>query len=96
MPGLDAVADDTGVTLKVLVRPRSSQSKVVGLHDDALAVAVKAPPVDGAANDELVRTLARHFGVVRSAVRIVGGQQGRRKRVHVDGLRLDDPRLGVR
>ena len=90
MPPLDACANDGGVTLRVLVRPRASRSTVVGVHDEALAIAVAAPPVDGAANDELVRALARHLGLSRSAIRVVGGHRSRRKRVHIDGLGLQD------
>ena len=47
--------------LKVRVKPRASKSRVLGTRDGVLEVAVAAPPVDGAANEELVRTLAEHY-----------------------------------
>jgi uncharacterized protein (TIGR00251 family) len=43
----------------VLVVPRASRSEIVGEHNGALRVRIAAPPVDGAANEELIRTLAR-------------------------------------
>jgi hypothetical protein len=57
-----------------------------------LRVRVAAPPVEGAANEELIRTLARALGVPRSAVEIVSGDRSKSKRVRVrgaDGARLE-------
>jgi uncharacterized protein (TIGR00251 family) len=55
------------------------------MKGDQLEVAVAAPPVDGAANLELVRTLAEHYGVAKSAVEIVSGLAGRSKIVRILG-----------
>ncbi len=71
--------------LKVRVKPRASKSRVLGMKGDELEVAVAAPPVDGAANLELVRTLAEHYGVAKSAVEIVSGLAGRNKLVRIRG-----------
>jgi len=70
--------------------PRASRSEVVGEHNGALRVRIAAPPVDGAANEELVRVLAKKFGVARSAVSIVGGQSARTKQVRVEGVKAED------
>lgn len=78
--------DPQGALLDVLVQPRASREKVGPLHGDRLKVAVSAPPVDGEANDALVRLLARHLGVPRSALVIRAGQTGRRKTVLVRGM----------
>jgi uncharacterized protein (TIGR00251 family) len=59
---------------------------VLGFREGTLEVAVAAPPVDGAANAELVRVLARHLGLPRSAVCIVSGASGRSKLVALAGL----------
>ena len=65
--------------------PRASRSELVGEHDGALRVRIAAPPVDGAANDELVRVLARAFGVPRSAIEIAAGHASKLKTVRVTG-----------
>jgi uncharacterized protein (TIGR00251 family) len=70
----------------VWVKPRAAQSRIVGLREEALEVAVAAPPVDGAANEELRKTLARALAVPKSAINVVGGQTGRNKLVEVTGL----------
>ena len=80
------ISENNGsVTFDVRVIPRSSKSEIVGEHDGALKVKLNSPPVDGAANDELVRLLSKEFGVSRSAVEIVSGQTARLKRVRVAG-----------
>ena len=73
------------LTFKVQVVPRASRNEIVGEHNGALRVRIAAPPVDGAANEELVRTLALVFGVPRKAVQIIGGYTARTKRVRVVG-----------
>jgi uncharacterized protein len=67
------------------VQPRAARTEVVGRHGDAIKIRLRAPPVDGAANDELLRFLAERLGVARSALRLVAGESGRRKRVAVTG-----------
>jgi uncharacterized protein (TIGR00251 family) len=77
------------VRFAVRVQPRASRSEVAGIHGDALKVRLAAPPVDGAANEALVRLLAELLGVPRRAVRIEGGQASRSKLVEVDGVDAD-------
>ncbi len=65
------------------VVPRASRSGVAGEHDGALRVRVAAPPVDGAANEELARTLARALGVAARDVLITSGHTSKLKQVRV-------------
>ena len=67
-------------------------ASIVGEHDGALKVRLAAPPVDGEANRELVKLLARRLGVSQSAVRVVAGESGRNKLVEVAGV----PVAGIR
>ena len=76
---------DGTVTFAVSVQPRASRSEVVGEVAGALKVRLAAPPVDGAANEELLRLLAKVFGVGRGDVEIVTGTRGRQKVVRVSG-----------
>jgi uncharacterized protein (TIGR00251 family) len=73
------------VILQVYVQPRASRTELAGRHGDALKIRINAPPVDGAANAELVRFLAERLALPRSAVRIVTGGSTRRKRVEISG-----------
>jgi hypothetical protein len=77
------------LTLKVYVVPRASRSEIVGEHNGALRVRIAAPPNEGAANEELVRTLAHAFSVARGAIEIKAGHASRNKKVSIAGLRPD-------
>jgi hypothetical protein len=76
------------VILKVIVKPNSKKTRVVSLLEDGtLKVEVKAPPVRGEANRELIKFLEGKTGV---PVKIVGGKRSRTKLVHFDGIGLDE------
>lgn len=82
--------DATGATLTIRATPKASKTSVTGvvaLEGDATALGLRvaAPPVDGAANDEVVRFVAKQLHVGRSAVTLVSGQTGRIKRLRIDG-----------
>jgi len=79
-------ATASGVRVAIYAQPRASRTEVVGIHGDALKVKVASPPVDGAANDELTRFLAKRLGVAGSRVSIASGASGRRKVVDVEGV----------
>ena len=70
----------------VRVVPRASKSEIVGEHDGALKVRVASPPVDGAANQELIKLLAKTFGVSKSDVEIVGGHASKIKQIQIVDL----------
>ena len=72
--------------IAVHVQPRATRSEIVGMHGAALKIRLAAPPVDNAANAELVRFLAAHLGLPRRQVRVVGGLSSRQKLVEIDGL----------
>ena len=74
---------DGRLTFKVQVVPRASRSEIVGEHNSALRVRIAAPPVDGAANEELIRTLARAFRVSRGEIEIVAGHSSKLKQVSI-------------
>ncbi|MCI0661303.1 MAG: DUF167 domain-containing protein [Acidobacteria bacterium] len=77
---------DNGVTFAVRVQPRASRSGVAGELDGALKVRLASPPVDGEANDELVRVLAKLFDVSRAQIEIISGQTSKNKLVWVKGI----------
>jgi uncharacterized protein len=87
-----------GVVLSLYIQPRASRTALSGLHDGRLKVALRAPPVDGKANAELLRYFAGLLGVAKRDVSLVSGATGRRKRILVKGVTVDDDlarRLGL-
>jgi len=73
----------------VRVASRASKSEIVGELGGALKVRIAAPPVDGAANAELIKLLSKTFGVSKSAVEILGGQTSRTKQVKISGVKVE-------
>lgn len=74
------------VEFRVRVVPRASRTEVAGEMDGAVKLRVSSPPVDGAANEEVVKFLAKTFGVPRSAVAIISGETSRTKLLRISGL----------
>lgn len=71
------------LVLQVKVKPRSRESSLVQEADGTWTARIKAPPVDGRANEELIALVARHFGCARADVNIKAGAGGRVKLVRV-------------
>lgn len=71
------------LVLCIRVQPKASRDEIVGPHQDALKIRITAPPVDGKANDHLVRFLAKTFGVAPSRVDLISGESARIKRIRV-------------
>jgi uncharacterized protein len=84
--GLELVLKEGAVRFEVHAKPRASRSRIVGVRGRALDVALAAPPVDGAANAELVLLLSRVLGVAKRDVTIVRGEGSRDKVVEVRSL----------
>ncbi len=74
----------------VRVVPRASKSEIAGEIDGSLKIRLCSPPVDGAANAELIKLLARTLGVSRSDVEIVSGQTSKTKRIQITGVTADE------
>ena len=86
MSAVEVKSGLAGVRFGVHVQPRASRTELAGVHGTALKVRLHAPPVDGAANEELVKFRAKSLGVARRAVRIVSGQTSRSKVVEIEGV----------
>jgi len=74
------------VRIRVRVKPRASKSRIIGPREGVLELALAAPPVDGEANAELIRTLAAALGCGKSAIEIVSGAGSRSKLVSISGF----------
>ena len=74
------------VTISIKVIPRASKNQIVGKEGDALKVRLNAPPVEGKANEALVKFLAESLGVSRYQIEIVAGHASRHKVVRVRGV----------
>lgn len=86
---------DGGVEISVRAQPRAGRSEVVGPHGDQIKIRIAAPPVEGAANTELIKLLAKVLGLRRSAVHVVRGEGGRSKVVRAEGATVERTRAAL-
>ena len=90
MSGTFITQSGDAVLITVRVIPRATRSQIAGTRNDALLVRLSAPPVDGAANAELIEVLAVALDVPRRDVSLIAGERSRTKRVQVRGLTASD------
>lgn len=83
------------ITLVLHVQPGAKRSEVAGLHGDALKIRLAAPPIEGRANEALLRFVAGRFNVPLRNVELKQGAQSRHKRVEVRGSAVEPESLLV-
>ena len=86
-----------GATFAVKIHPRARKDAITGELEDALKLSLKAPPVEGRANEACIEFLANLLKVPRSSVTIASGQSSARKVIRVRGVSADEvqKRLGI-
>jgi uncharacterized protein (TIGR00251 family) len=75
-----------GMQKKVKVKPNSKQQKITEEEDGSLTISLKSPPVDGKANEELIKLLSKKFHVPKSSIRIKSGLSSRQKLIEIDDI----------
>ena len=73
------------MVLKVYLQPKSSKNEVVGPYRDGVKVKITAPPVEGKANDALIRFLAKELRVSPSSIEIIRGYHSQEKTLKISG-----------
>ncbi|MDD5384680.1 MAG: DUF167 domain-containing protein [Gallionella sp.] len=81
------------ITLTLHVQPGAKRSGITGLHGEALKLRLSAPPVEGRANEALLKFIAELFGVPLRQVELRQGGQSRHKVVAVTGSTIDPDSL---
>jgi len=71
------------IILKVYLQPKSSKNKIIGPYRDGIKVKVTAPPVEGKANEALIRFLAKELEISLSQIEILKGRHSREKTLRI-------------
>jgi len=74
---------DGDLVLQLYVQPKASRDQFVGLHCDAVKLAITAPPVDGKANAHVIKLLAQWFDVAKSQIELQRGELNRHKQLMI-------------
>ncbi len=75
-----------GAIIQVHATPRASKNQIQGLHGDAVKIRLQAPPVDGKANETLIKFLAETLGLPHRQITLLSGQTSRQKRLCIQSL----------
>jgi len=78
------------ILLKVYLQPKSSKNEMMGPFRDGIKVKVTAPPLEGKANEALIRFLAKKFGISPSCIEIIKGLHSREKTLRISATVLDE------
>ena len=78
-----------GITFNVKVIPRAKRDEIVGVEGEAVKIRLNAPPVEGRANEALVKFLADVLKIPRAQIEIVRGETSRHKVVRVRGIPVE-------
>ncbi|MFH1653536.1 MAG: DUF167 family protein [Pseudomonadota bacterium] len=81
---------NNNLNLKIYLTPRSSKNKIKGWRGDELAIAIAAPPVDGAANENLIKFLSKELKIPKSSISIIKGVSSRHKTLLIQGVSEND------
>ena len=89
---IDIAEVDGDAVFSVKAVPRASRTAIAGEAEGLIRIRLAAPPVDGAANEELIKFLSKLFGRPRSAITIFSGEASRTKRIRVQGVSAAEAR----
>ncbi len=81
------------ITLTLHIQPGAKRSEIAGLHGEALKIRLAAPPVEGRANEALMKFIAELFGVPVRQVELKQGGQSRHKVVAISGSKIEPESL---
>ncbi len=84
LPVVESTSD--GVAFGLRVRAGAGRTGIKGVHDGCLKIDVKAPPEDGRANAEILKTVAGWFGIATECVKITAGATSKTKRIRLTGV----------
>lgn len=79
-----------GILISIHLLPKASKDQIVGIYKNSLKVKISAPPVDGAANQALLKFLAKYFKIAKSNVVLIKGERSREKIVWLRNIGLTD------
>lgn len=80
------IEHQAGTVILVYVQPRASKNELAGVQEGALKVRLTAPPIEGKANKECIKFLAKLFNLPKSSIEILQGEKSRHKKFLLKSL----------
>ncbi len=92
---IEIIERDDSVSFMVRVVPRAANTELAGEIGGAVKVRVTSPPVDGAANAEVIKLFAKALGIAKSDLKIVAGETSKSKRLRLHGVSAEQMRNAI-
>lgn len=77
---------DNSFFISVLIQPNSKKSEIQGIHDQKLKIRISSPPVDGKANEEVIRFFAKLLGIKKNQIEILKGHTDKNKLIKISEI----------
>lgn len=77
------------ITLQVYVQPGAKSTEMAGFYDELPKIRLHSPPIDGRANDALIKYIAQCFNVPSRQVTLIRGEKSRRKTLQITGSAMN-------
>lgn len=74
------------IIIKSKIVPNSSKDRIMGIHNNALKIAIAAPPVEGKANKKCISFLAKYFDIAKSKIKIISGINSKGKLIKINDI----------
>jgi len=81
--------ENDSVIINIYVQPGAKRTEIAGLHGDALKIRLASPPIDGRANDMLLKYIALLFNVPLRQVELKRGNKSRHKKIAIIGSKIE-------
>lgn len=78
-----------GIVFSIQVQTRSSKNEICGIHGDLIKVKLTSPPIDGAANEGLIKFLSDKLDVSKWQIEIVRGHKSKNKLIKISGVKKE-------
>lgn len=75
---------EKGIILSLYIQPKSSRTRIIGMHGEELKIQISAPPVDGKANQALIKFFSKQLKVSKKQIHLLSGHQSRHKRILIE------------
>jgi hypothetical protein len=72
------------MVVMVRLKPNAKQNAVLGFKDNCLFVSVKEQPIEGRANEAMIKTLSKHLGIAKSCIKLLKGSKSKLKQIKID------------
>lgn len=83
------VEKEEGVQISLYIQPNASKTEIIGEYNGALKIKIKAPPLEGRANDEIIAFLSKALNISKSKIEIIKGDRSRLKKILIHSLSQD-------